>query len=780
METFNMVRERVVRLRGRLAGAGLSAVLLLSTVSLAMPVQTALANDLNVTQYGVRNDGVDSSSALTTLIGSGNKSLLFPAGTYRFSGISVPAGTRLTFASGARVVPVSGDTRNFLTVTGNNVTIIGGAFEGQGTAGSVISVSGRSNLLVDGVSATGLRSTTVSASSITSSTIRNTSSVGSEYGIVLSSSSYVTLDRNYSNNMLRDGILMYSGSRFITVSNNTAERFSARGAPDTGRAGIHAYGCSDLTVFGNTVRNGLYDAEGIRFRDTERFDCFDNLVDGTGGAGIAVVSIGDWYTVNGLVGGDGTIRNNTLRNNGLRGIASFDANPRENNTSQVVKPVRIMNNTIENAFVSQWHQDTADGIFVGTRNSVIVNNSIVGSTGNGIRLRNTGTGILVADNSIRTTRTSGISNGASTSTVVRNVINGVSNGPGVANTGSLYHEGNSITNTTSSSIGGTIVGKLSGDTTVPSVWSDIVTSYTVGQTYNISASDTGTGIAAILVRVNNSPVRAYSGTSVRLDAGTAGTHTVTYWSMDRAGNISPSQSRTYTVGSVPSPTPPPAPAPEPAPTVTAPANLAGTAFENQGASIVNLTWSDRSTNENGFVVERAYEENGSKHAWVVIDTLPANSTTYADRVPLGSVYHYRVRAFAGSGSTLVYSAYSNEARVVSPGGTQPAPAPAPEPGPTPAPPVTVSPVPAAPTGLSAAATRTRTVEMRWMDNATNETGYEIWLKRNGVWNLYASVPANTVSYTTKRLAKNDYELRVRAVNAAGASGYSNTVAVSVR
>jgi hypothetical protein len=767
MEMFKSVRGRIRSLRGRLTGGGLAAVLLLSTIGFTVPAQPALANDINVTQHGVRNDGVDSTTALRNLIGSGNTSLLFPTGTYRFSAISLPANTKLTFASGAKVLPSSGSTANFFTVSGNGVSVIGGAFDGQGAAGNVVSGSGRSSLLVDGVSAVGMRGSTVNLSGVTSSTIRNTSSVGSEYGIVLSSSSYVTLDSNYSNNMLRDGILLYSGSRFITVSNNTAERFSARGAPDTGRAGIHMYGCSDITVFGNTIRNGLYDAEGIRFRDTERFDCFNNLVDGTGGAGIAVTSMGDWYNSLGLIGGDGTIRNNTVRNNGIRGIASVYTNPRFENTHLFVKPVRIMNNVIENTWLdSRWHVDTADAIHSASRDSVVVNNSITGSTGFGVRIGSGGARTLVADNGIRTVRNAGVATWAQNSTVVRNVINGVSNGPGISNSGTMYAEGNSVTSAASTSSTSN-TGKLSGDSTAPTVSSNILTSYNAGQTFTVSGADSGTGVAALMVRVNSAPVRAYHGTSVTLDVGTAGTHTVTYWSMDRAGNVSATQSRTYTVGSLSAPTEP-APAPEPAPTVAAPANLAGSGVESSGSSIVSLAWSDRSTNENGFVVERAYELDGARHAWVVIDTLPANSTTYADRVTLGSIYHYRVRAFAGSGSSIVYSAYSNEARIVSPGGTT-----------TPAP-VVATPLPAAPTALSATPTHIRTVQMRWTDNASNETGYEIWLNRRGVWNLYDLVPADTTSYTTKRIPRGEYQLRVRAVNAAGASAFSNTVTLSVK
>ncbi len=85
--------------------------------------------------------------------------------------------------------------------------------------------------------------------------------------------------------------------------------------------------------------------------------------------------------------------------------------------------------------------------------------------------------------------------------------------------------------------------------------------------------------------------------------------------------------------------------------VAAPTNL--TAKGSRGRA--TLSWSDNSTNEIGFYVERA--PNGSS-SFVRVATLGAGARSWQDRVPRGT-YAYRVQAF---GSSAV-SAYSNTASV---------------------------------------------------------------------------------------------------------------------
>jgi len=72
-----------------------------------------------------------------------------------------------------------------------------------------------------------------------------------------------------------------------------------------------------------------------------------------------------------------------------------------------------------------------------------------------------------------------------------------------------------------------------------------------------------------------------------------------------------------------------------------------------------LTWTDNSTNENGFYIERANE--GSN--FVQVGSVSADKTTYLDtNLRSNKRYSYRVRAYNQAGT----SGYSNVVNVRTP------------------------------------------------------------------------------------------------------------------
>ncbi len=83
--------------------------------------------------------------------------------------------------------------------------------------------------------------------------------------------------------------------------------------------------------------------------------------------------------------------------------------------------------------------------------------------------------------------------------------------------------------------------------------------------------------------------------------------------------------------------------------IAAPANLRGSG--TRGAA--TLTWTDKSTNESGFHIERAA---GGSSAYTVVGTVGANVSGFSQSVARGT-YNYRVQAF--NQSTGRVSAYSN-------------------------------------------------------------------------------------------------------------------------
>jgi subtilisin-like proprotein convertase family protein len=101
---------------------------------------------------------------------------------------------------------------------------------------------------------------------------------------------------------------------------------------------------------------------------------------------------------------------------------------------------------------------------------------------------------------------------------------------------------------------------------------------------------------------------------------------------------------------------------------------------------------------------------------------------------------------------------------------------------------TVGEVPAVPTALTAIlngiTNNVANVNLLWLDNASNETGYQIERtgSNNTAYQLVATVPANT-TFTTDQISGaisgTTYCYRIRAVNATGTSAYSNESCVSV-
>jgi len=101
------------------------------------------------------------------------------------------------------------------------------------------------------------------------------------------------------------------------------------------------------------------------------------------------------------------------------------------------------------------------------------------------------------------------------------------------------------------------------------------------------------------------------------------------------------------------------PAP-PAPEI-APSNLAGTAVvKNKKTATVSLTWTDNSTNETGFLIQRAYDPAFT--SGVVNVTVAGNVATFTQSVARATTFYYRVHAF----TSTTQSGWSNTAIVATP------------------------------------------------------------------------------------------------------------------
>ena len=184
------------------------------------------------------------------------------------------------------------------------------------------------------------------------------------------------------------------------------------------------------------------------------------------------------------------------------------------------------------------------------------------------------------------------------------------------------------------------------------------------------------------------------------------------------------------------------------PTPAAPSGLAATAV---ASGRINLAWTDNSTYEQGFKVERSTDGV----TFVEIASVGANVTTYASVGLAGSTtYHHRVRAFDGPN----LSAYSNVASA------------------------TTLPVPAAPTNLSATAVSSSRIDLAWTDNAASETGYKVERSTNGTtFTLLATLGPNATAYSNVNLAAStQFWYRVLATDGYNDSAPSNVATATTQ
>ena len=175
----------------------------------------------------------------------------------------------------------------------------------------------------------------------------------------------------------------------------------------------------------------------------------------------------------------------------------------------------------------------------------------------------------------------------------------------------------------------------------------------------------------------------------------------------------------------------------------------------QSSTAVGLTWADNASNEDSY---RVYRRDGTAIVFgQVSPDLPAGTTSWQDvGMAPSSMYTYAVKARNPAGD----SGWSNEASVT-----------------TPAAPVTA---PLAPTSLTASAGNPRSVDLNWIDNASNEDGFRIERRTGtGAWAQVKTVGADAIKWADETvLPATAYGYRIRAYNAGGESGWSNEFTVT--
>ena len=197
-------------------------------------------------------------------------------------------------------------------------------------------------------------------------------------------------------------------------------------------------------------------------------------------------------------------------------------------------------------------------------------------------------------------------------------------------------------------------------------------------------------------------------------------------------------------------------APVSLPVPSAPTGLTAGAVST---SQINLTWLDNSNNETAFAIERATDAGFT--AGFVSNSVGSNVANYqATGLAAGTTYFFRVKAVNAGG----FSAATNTAGATT---------------------LTVpTTAPAAPSNLAASAASSSAVNLTWVDNASNESGFMIDRATNATFTTGLTTVAagsNATSAQVGGLTNNTtYYFRVRATNAVGDSANSNTASATTK
>ncbi|MEI6035137.1 MAG: immunoglobulin domain-containing protein, partial [Verrucomicrobiae bacterium] len=167
------------------------------------------------------------------------------------------------------------------------------------------------------------------------------------------------------------------------------------------------------------------------------------------------------------------------------------------------------------------------------------------------------------------------------------------------------------------------------------------------------------------------------------------------------------------------------------------------------SSTMRVQWTDNSTIELGYRVERS--ANGSS-GWAAVASTGENAVECTDTgLTASTTYYYRVVGFSANGDGAASASASATALAL------------PQP-------------PAAPSALVAVATGTTTVALGWADNSSNETGFRIQRSTdNSTWSALLSPAANATSAEDTSASRNStYFYRACATNDGGNSSWSNS------
>jgi subtilisin family serine protease len=182
--------------------------------------------------------------------------------------------------------------------------------------------------------------------------------------------------------------------------------------------------------------------------------------------------------------------------------------------------------------------------------------------------------------------------------------------------------------------------------------------------------------------------------------------------------------------------------------IASPTNLQATPT---GPTLISLTWT-AAASVDGYQVQRSADNGNS---WTTLGSVTSPTTSFNDPSPSCGSMQYRVRSqMTATGHT---SAWSNVASA------------------------TAFACPLAPTGLTATLINPTLVELTWVDNATDETGFRVERSVNGgAYSEIGTPAANATTFSDTAITCGLLNYRIRAYRSStnSFSAYSNIVGVT--
>ncbi len=172
--------------------------------------------------------------------------------------------------------------------------------------------------------------------------------------------------------------------------------------------------------------------------------------------------------------------------------------------------------------------------------------------------------------------------------------------------------------------------------------------------------------------------------------------------------------------------------------VVAPSAPGSVTFANVTTAGLTINWADNATNESGYHVYRSTDGTN----FTDIANLAANSTSFADSgLSSGTTYYYKIAAWNSAGETSA-TAVSQQ---------------------------TVVAAPSAPTSLTISGPTISSLQLNWVDNSSNETGFHVYRSTDGTnFTLIGTAAANATTFQDTGLMSGKlYTYKVSAYNAGG-------------